>query len=527
MFPRDDAPDLVLRQGQIVTAFDNCVVEAMAVRANRVCAVGSNTYVSSLAGPRTQIVELGGRTVVPGINDSHVHIGFFGAVRPPLVLDVGFPAVRSIAEVAEVVRVAPRKNGWVKGIGWDIGYLDDAHPERSPRRDDLDPVSADTPVALRDFSGHQLWVNSKALELAGISENTPDPNDGLIVRDSDGRPTGILKESAATLVAQIMPPLTDFELNQALDTARRIMHAEGITSVTDAALGPGGNTFEGGAAGERFLQHLAERAGRQDFALRTTVLLAFSPLTTSSLSDVQTHLQTFKPPPNKPGWFHVAGIKLFADGVPPNKTAWMSQQYAGGGCGCLTIAGDKDDERLEDLDAMIGLAHREGHQIGIHVTGDRAIDATVQAFIKPESTDGFVGSAFGAGWPLGWCVCAGRRVLGRAGLECGAGAVGGAWGWAALRGALSGGSDELGQVADVLQGGGEGVCPWPVLGQAQSVAAAVVDEAAWHGEEPVGDGGCDGELARGVGAAEAGGPAGEVVREHAAGEPGAVGGESS
>ena len=204
MNPRDDAPDLVLRQGQIVTAFDNCVVEAMAVRANRVCAVGSNTYVSSLAGPRTQIVELGGRTVVPGINDSHVHIGFFGAVRPPLVLDVGFPAVRSIAEVAEVVRVAPRKNGWVKGIGWDVGYLDDAHPERSPRRDDLDPVSADTPVALRDFSGHQLWVNSKALELAGISENTPDPNDGLIVRDSDGRPTGILKESAATLVAQIM-----------------------------------------------------------------------------------------------------------------------------------------------------------------------------------------------------------------------------------------------------------------------------------------------------------------------------------
>ena len=96
----------------------------------------------------------------------------------------------------------------------------------------------------------------------------------------------------------------------------------------------------------------------------------------------------------------------------------------------------------------------------------------------------------------------------------------------AARGAV-GGSDELGQVGDVLQGGGEGVCPWPVERQAQSVAAAVVDEAARHGEELVGDGGCDGELARGVGAAEAGGPAGEVVREHAAGEPGAVGGESS
>ena len=111
----------------------------------------------------------------------------------------------------------------------------------------------------------------------------------------------------------------------------------------------------------------------------------------------------------------------------------------------------------------------------------------------------------------------------RAGLECGAGAVGGGWGWAALRG----GSDELGQVGDVSQGGGEGVCPWPVERQGQSVAAAVVDEAARHGEEPVGDGGRDGELARGVGAAEAGGPAHEVVRKHAAGEPGAVGGEPS
>ena len=96
----------------------------------------------------------------------------------------------------------------------------------------------------------------------------------------------------------------------------------------------------------------------------------------------------------------------------------------------------------------------------------------------------------------------------------------------AARGAV-GGSDELGQVADVLQGGGEGRGPGPVLGQAELAAAAVVDEAAWHGEEPVADGGRDGELARGVGAAEAGGPAGEVVREHAAGEPGAVGGEPS
>ena len=379
------APDLVLRRGQIVTACGDKVVQAMAVLGSRVCAAGRDDDISSLIGPRTRVVDLDGRTVVPGINDSHMHIGYFGAVRPPLAVDVGFPAVRSIADVIDAVGSARPVNGWVKGVGWDVGYLEDAHPGRLPNRDDLDTASSDVPVALRDFSGHQLWVNSKALELANIHADTPDPSNGVIVRDHSRRPTGLLREAAGALIDRLIPPLTDIELDQALDTVREIVHAEGITSVTDAALGPGGNAFEGGAAGERFLQRLAERAGREDFALRTTVLLAFSPLTTSSLSDVTQHLFSFTPPPDKPGWFRVAGIKFFADGVPPNKTGWLTQQYVGGGCGCLTIAGETDDERLADLGAMVELAHGAGHQIGVHVTGDRAIDATVRCLVRAQN----------------------------------------------------------------------------------------------------------------------------------------------
>lgn len=359
----------------------------MAVLGNRIGAVGSDDEISSQIGPLTEVVDLDGRTVVPGINDSHVHLGYFGAVRPPLAVDVGFPTVRSIAEVAAAVGAAKPVNGWIKGNGWDVGYLEDAQPERLPNRDDLDAVSATVPVALRDFSGHQLWVNSRALELAGINESTPDPSEGVIVRDGDGRPTGLLREAACGLVDRLLPPLTDSEFDQALDTARQVMHAEGITSVTDAALGPGGNTFEGGAAGERFLERLAERAGREDFALRTTVLMAFSPLTTSNLRDVVEHLNSFVPPPDKLGWFRIAGVKFFADGVPPNKTAWVSQQYAGGGCGCLTVAGETEAERLADLETMIHLAHREGYQIGVHVTGDRAIDATVRCLTRAQHRD--------------------------------------------------------------------------------------------------------------------------------------------
>lgn len=384
MAGNDIAPDLVLRNGQIVTACNGLVAEALAVRANQVSAVGTDAEIGSLAGPRTRVVDLSGRSVVPGINDSHVHLGFFGAVRPPLAVDVSFPTVQSIDDIAQAVRNARPTSGWIRGIGWDIGYLDDLNAPRLPHRRDLDKVSDQIPVALRDFSGHQLWVNTRALQIAGIGRDTPDPHGGVIVRDTDGEPTGILQEAASSLVASHMPPLSDGELNQALDTARDLMHAEGITSVTDAALGPGGNTFEGGVAGERILQILADRAGRDDFSLRTTVLMAFSPLTTSSASDFQEHLHTFVPPPNKPGWFQIAGIKLFADGVPPNKTAWVSQEYCGGGFGCLTVVGESDEEQLADLDTMVGLAHDAGHQIGVHVTGDLAIEATVKCLVEAQ-----------------------------------------------------------------------------------------------------------------------------------------------
>ena len=380
----DSAPDRVLMGGQIVTACGDHVVEALAVRGNCVSAVGGNDEIASLAGSSTEVVHLDGRSVVPGINDSHVHLGYFGSVLPPLAVNVGFPAVRSIAEVAAAVGAADRVGAWVKGNGWDIGYLEDADPGRLPCREDLDPVSADVAVALRDFSGHQLWVNSRALELAGINEHTADPDGGVIVRDERGHPTGILQESATALIDRLLPPLTDLDFDRALDSVRDLMHAEGITSVTDAALGPGGNAFQGGAAGERFLERLGARAGREDFSLRTTVLLVFSPPTTSSLGDVEEHLHAFTPPPDRPGWFHIAGVKFFADGVPPNKTGWMSRQYAGGGCGCLTIAGGTDEEKLADLDAMVGLAHDAGHQIGVHVTGDRAIDATVRALVRAQ-----------------------------------------------------------------------------------------------------------------------------------------------
>ena len=157
------------------------MAQALATKGDHIVAVGSNDDLAPLAGSRTHVVDLEGRTVLPGINDAHIHLASFGATRPPVSLDLSYPGVKSIAEVADRVRekVATLEPGqWVRGFGWDEAYLAEcqAQPGRRPSRWDLDDVSPENPVAFSDFTGgHILWVNTKALELAGITRVTPDP----------------------------------------------------------------------------------------------------------------------------------------------------------------------------------------------------------------------------------------------------------------------------------------------------------------------------------------------------------------
>ncbi|NUP17975.1 MAG: amidohydrolase family protein, partial [Streptomyces sp.] len=143
----DSAPTLILTGGQILTVDAGfTVAEGVAVRGREIVAVGGDTKMRALAGPGTRVVELGGRTVLPGINDSHLHGAAYGLARPPFALDVGHPSVRSIADVAAVVERAVREahpGEWIVGLGWDAGYLAEclADPRRFPHRRDLDAVA--------------------------------------------------------------------------------------------------------------------------------------------------------------------------------------------------------------------------------------------------------------------------------------------------------------------------------------------------------------------------------------------------
>jgi predicted amidohydrolase YtcJ len=361
--------DLILHDGDVHVvdrAFRR--VEAIAIGGGRILGIGTTAEMRRLGGSRTASFNLRGRTVLPGVNDSHLHALSWGLSAPPFQVDVSYPTVKSIAEATEQVRkaAAGRPAGeWIQGRGWDQPYFAEG---RAPTRQDLDRVAPDHAVVLTEFSGHAIWVNSKALAAAGITRETVPPPGGVIVKDAQGEPTGVLFEGAAGLVRRVVPPYTPAERRRAFEAASQLMVSNGITSFTDPGIDPG------------MLALYAEMAAGGRLGARLTVLLA----TGRTVAAVRGALAAYRAPAGlDPRWMRVAGVKLFADGIPTNnKTAWLHEPYQDGGTGVLVVGDGGDADRVKELETMVGLAHEAGWQIGTHATGDRALDAVVEAYAK-------------------------------------------------------------------------------------------------------------------------------------------------
>ncbi|KRD09236.1 amidohydrolase [Streptomyces sp. Root264] len=387
----DSAPSLVLTGGQVLTVDDDfTVTEGLAVRGRDIVAVGSDAEMRALAGPGTLLVELGGRTVLPGINDSHLHGAAYGMTKPPFALDVGHPTVGSIADIADAVgraARAARPGDWIVGLGWDAGYLAEclADPRRFPHRRDLDAVAPDNPVCLTHFSSHLVWVNSAALRRCGVDADSVPPPGGVIDADPDGRPAGILREAAQELVNVGLPRPTVDQRRRAIQGVVRELHSRGITSYTEPGLGPGGaGSFFGGLSTDNWTAY-ADLASSGELEARVSVLLLPAPMG-GSADDVRKGLAELRRPESAdPRLLNAVGVKIFADGVPPNRTAWMNEPYSGGGHGALCVHGDTPALRSGELREMIRVAHEAGFQLGVHVTGDRAIDEVVDAFVAANA----------------------------------------------------------------------------------------------------------------------------------------------
>lgn len=383
--------DLVLRGGRVLT-FDSWtpggppgVASAVAVREGVITAVGDERTVEPLVGPETRVVELDGRTVIPGINDTHLHLVCYAMARFGL-RDVSADAIGDWSGLTAVLTPeAVGDDGWIRAQGWDASTLGRPGSARDVdaalRANGIDG----TPAVLFDRTGHQLLAGTAALRRADIDRTTVDPAGGAIVRDDDGEPTGVFTDAATALILKSMPPVPASTLLAVLREAQRELAGLGITSVTDPGIGTGHATLFDGSASPLALEALAELARSGELTLRTNVLLTFSGTGGESVAAVRAGLDgplahAFDDPAIDPRLLRVAGVKVFADGIQRSGTAWHREPYGPHATrGRLAVAGDTDDERLAALRGILRTVAEAGMQVGVHATGDAASDAVVDA----------------------------------------------------------------------------------------------------------------------------------------------------
>ncbi|GAA1355645.1 amidohydrolase [Arthrobacter koreensis] len=347
---------------------------AVAVSGGIVSAVGTDAELRALAGPSTRTVDLAGRLITPGFTDAHVHAAYAGVER--LCCDLaelsGAQAcLDRIAEHAGQPAGPENPAGWVTGGGWYKGDFPGGYPDRHT----LDAVAPHRPVYLINRDHHSAWVNTRALELAGIDASTPDPADGRIERDSNGFPSGTLHEGAMDLVARVLPPVTDQVLAAGIRHAQEHLFSVGVTGWQEAILGSYGG-YPDASAAYRSLAADGALKGRAAGALwvpRDTTVESVPALVESFLERREA---------NAAAGFRTTSAKIMVDGVPENYTAAMLDPYLRP-CAC---AGDAPaDERgllylsPEVLTAVSIALDGAGFDLHLHVIGDRAVRTGLDA----------------------------------------------------------------------------------------------------------------------------------------------------
>jgi predicted amidohydrolase YtcJ len=359
--------DTVLLHGRVITVdARDSVAQALAIRAGRIVAVGTDAAINKLVGAKTRVIDLKGRAATPGLIDTHAHILEVGANA---LFDVDLVKTTSVAAIVALVkaRVATTPNGnWVTGAGWDEGKLaGGAYPTAA----DLDAVSPDNPVWLENTTGHYGVANSRALALAGVTAGMADPKAGTIERLADGSPAGVLKETAQDLVHRKIPPLTVEQRRAALKHAFAALNAEGMTGFKDPRLDD--------------IDWAAYRSLAAENAITANACVLFGGGVTlaSAKQGLGWAQAAQKDVAAIPGTtLGVCGIKLFMDGSGAAPTAWMYQEWNKARTGIAT--GNSGYPQIDpqvyrqQVDLIVGA----GMGIGTHAIGDRAIDWVVDSY---------------------------------------------------------------------------------------------------------------------------------------------------
>src|SRR5215210_1197019 len=372
--PADDAADLVLTGGT-VHAVAGPPARALAVRGERVVAVGTADDVRDLVGPATRVVELDGRCVVPGFVDAHVHPVQAGLALAACSLDGAGSAAQAVARVAGYAAAHPEAP-WISGGGWSMEWF----PSGTPSRRLLDAVVPDRPVLLANRDFHGAWANTAALRLAGVDAATPDPADGRIERAADGSPQGTLHEGAVDLVARLQPQPTDGDLLAALLRGQAHLHALGVTGWQDAIVGSYGSLPD--------VLPTYLRAAREGLLTARVVGALWWDRNRGleQLPDLVARREVAGGAAGT-GRFRATTVKIMQDGVAENFTAGMLAPYLDA-CGYRT--GNRGLSYLHPdlLRTAVRLLDAEGFQVHLHAIGDRAVREALDALEAARNANG-------------------------------------------------------------------------------------------------------------------------------------------
>lgn len=360
------AADMILYNGKILTVDkDFCIAEAVAIRDGKFIVVGTHNDVRKLAGPSTELINLYGKTVVPGLIDSHLH-QLSAAQNLNLVQLYNAKTMADVVKAIEEKVAAIEPGEWViSSSNWHESLLEEG---RLPTKWDLDPVSPSNPVVIKR-GGHVVAANSYALQLAGITKDTSDPEGGVIVRNESGEPTGVLFEKATYLVNQLVPTVNYDEKVQLLQDMMGELNSYGITGVT-----------EPGLKGEDILAYY-DIWGKNNMTVRTSVLYRLN-----NLNDVKFATSAYTPGFGD-NMLNIAGLKYLADGGVEG--GYLKDPYQ-------IVPGEQLDPNyrgkllmppggMPEFDEMMNLAAAKGWQVQVHVVGDAAVEAVVDSFERANN----------------------------------------------------------------------------------------------------------------------------------------------
>jgi predicted amidohydrolase YtcJ len=358
--------ELVLVNGTVLTVdAANSVAQAVAIAGGKIVAVGTNDAVRARVGPATQVVDLRGRTATPGLIDTHVHFSEADAL-----FSVELSEAKSIADVLARVRdqVAKMKPGeWVRGRGWDEGKFAE---RRYVTAADLDKVAPNNPVWLVHTTGHYGVGNSYALKMSEVTESTPAPPAGTIDKNADGKPSGVMKESAMGLVSRNVPPLTRDQQRAGIIRIIEDFNKEGMTGAKDPGISPTKweiyqELLKEGKLNVRMFA-LWSGARRLEDNAQVLARVNAQPRLPASLGD---------------GNLVSGGVKMFMDGSGGARTAWMHEDWNKnftekdtGNSGYPTTPPDQYREIVKHL-------HDAGIHVSTHAIGDRAIDWVLDSYV--------------------------------------------------------------------------------------------------------------------------------------------------